>query len=197
MASQSKFIRLISISGPHGAGKEEVGKHLRRTFAFLTRVVPCTTRQMRPGEKSGREYWFISPTAFLDLQGRPGALVYQVAIRGHHSGTTRTELMRHDTAIIDITPEGARTIGDLLMSEQIGVPFKIFVHASERERRGRIRVREPGIAAERVDEMIKGDPVASDPALYSDFDLVIENPDDALDETCTKAEAAVRIFLGI
>ena len=51
------------ISGPSGSGKGTVIGHLKEIYPNLGLAVSATTRDMRPGERDGVEYFFKTRTA--------------------------------------------------------------------------------------------------------------------------------------
>jgi len=192
-------MHLITICGEHAAGKNDVAIGVFQFFGnnVLERVVPCTTRPPRPGELHGREYYFISEEEF-ELQHREGQFVFDVRIREtQRSGTLKSELFSKNRALVDIVPEGARRMRDLLLREQKGQSLLIFIHASVEERRRRIRFRDPEVSDEKLEQMIQHDPVPADLGLYQDFDLIVENPDGEIDKTVNTVVAAVQRFLQI
>ena len=52
------------LSAPSGAGKTSISKRIVATMPDVVQVVTCTTRTPRPGERDGREYYFLSRQAF-------------------------------------------------------------------------------------------------------------------------------------
>ena len=58
---------LIVISAPSGGGKGTILKELFAQDANLRLSVSATTRQPRPGEENGKQYYFISHEEFQDL----------------------------------------------------------------------------------------------------------------------------------
>ncbi len=52
------------ISGPAGTGKGTVVKKLCAEYDNFNLSISCTTRDMRPGETDGKEYFFISREEF-------------------------------------------------------------------------------------------------------------------------------------
>lgn len=51
-------MKLITITGPSGAGKDTVAKILSKMTGIPV-LVSYTTRPMREGEVNGREHWFV------------------------------------------------------------------------------------------------------------------------------------------
>lgn len=58
---------LIVLSGPSGVGKDTVLSHLLKRRPDCTVSVSATTRQPRPGEMDGRDYYFITREKFGEL----------------------------------------------------------------------------------------------------------------------------------
>lgn len=52
---------LIVLSSPSGGGKTAIAERLLRLEKNIVRSVSYTTRKPRPGEKEGRDYFFVSP----------------------------------------------------------------------------------------------------------------------------------------
>ena len=56
--------KLILISGPSGTGKSTVIARLMRLRDDVCFSVSATTRAPRPGEVDGKDYFFVTRTAF-------------------------------------------------------------------------------------------------------------------------------------
>lgn len=56
---------LIVLSGPSGVGKGTVRKELFKNVSDLQYSVSMTTREKRPGEVDGRDYYFVSKDEFI------------------------------------------------------------------------------------------------------------------------------------
>jgi guanylate kinase len=58
---------VIVLSSPSGGGKTTVAHRLLRLDKNLVRSVSCTTRAPRPGEKNGRDYFFVTRERFRKM----------------------------------------------------------------------------------------------------------------------------------
>lgn len=76
------------VSAPSGAGKSTLTQRLVRSVPGLAFSISYTTRQPRPGEVDGRDYFFISDGRF-DAMVREGGFVEWVQVYGHRYGTGR------------------------------------------------------------------------------------------------------------
>jgi len=83
----------IILSSPSGGGKTTIAHELLAARDDCGYSVSCTTRPARPGEKDGRDYYFISPEEFRARQ-RKGAFAESATVHGHLYGTLRSEVER-------------------------------------------------------------------------------------------------------
>ena len=58
---------VVVLSSPSGGGKTTVAHRLLRSDKDLVRSVSCTTRKPRPGEKNGRDYFFVTRERFRKM----------------------------------------------------------------------------------------------------------------------------------
>src|SRR2546421_11051480 len=141
--SDSKRL-VVVVTGTSGAGKGTLEKLLLERMPELELAVSATTREQRPGEQNGREYWFITPEKFERLVEDDEFLEYVDLPWGAPSGTLRSEIDR-----IQANGRGPRldleTDGALRVQETIPGSVTIFVDAptfDELERRLRERATE-------------------------------------------------------
>ena len=73
---------------PSGTGKSTVCRELRARDPELRYSVSCTTRPPRPGERNGRHYRFLTPSAFGRLRAAGGLLEW-ARVHGACYGTPR------------------------------------------------------------------------------------------------------------
>ena len=105
--------KLIVISGPSGAGKSTVVRQAmqgRNDICFSTSV---TTRQPRPGEVDGKDYFFITDEKFREMVEQD-ALLEHAEYVAHSYGTPRAFVKQQMDAgmnvILDIEVQGARQV---------------------------------------------------------------------------------------
>jgi guanylate kinase len=172
-SSTGRPARVLVVTGPSGAGKGTLIKQLLQRVPGLEVSVSATTREQRPGEQNGREYWFLSPDEF-ERRVQGGEFLESVTyVSGHRYGTLRSEVDRiaanGSTALLELETDGA-----LRVRRQVPGAVTIFISApaSELERRLTERATESdGEIGERVELARK------QLAQASEFDHVVENDD--------------------
>ncbi len=101
----------IILSAPSGGGKTTLAKLLLARRSDVGYSVSCTTRQPRGQEEDGRDYHFLSRTAFEERRDA-GAFAEHAEVHGNLYGTLKSEVEgvfgtgRH--VVMDIDVQGAR-----------------------------------------------------------------------------------------
>ena len=117
--------KLIVISGPSGAGKSTVVFKTMEKRADVCFSTSVTTRQPRPGEVDGREYFFVNPERFQEM-AKNGELLEHAQYVSNFYGTPRAYVERKMAegmnVILDIEIQGARQV-----REKMPEAIKIFV----------------------------------------------------------------------
>jgi guanylate kinase len=144
LASSTGRSLVVVVTGTSGAGKGTLERILLERMPELELAVSATTREQRPGEQNGREYWFISPEEFARLVAHGEFLEYVDLPWGARSGTLRSEIDRIQgqgkVPLLDL-----ETAGALRVQETIPGSVTVFVDAptfEELERRLRERATE-------------------------------------------------------
>jgi guanylate kinase len=131
---------IIVVSGFSGAGKGTLMKELTKKYDNYALSVSATTRDPRPGEVNGREYFFVSNEEFEKLIEENG-LIEHAGYVDHYYGTPRKfvedKLSQGIDVILEIEIQGA-----LQIKEQYPDAVLLFVmppSAAELEKRLRGR----------------------------------------------------------
>ena len=148
-------------------------KELLLRVPGLEVAVSATTREQRPGEQNGREYWFLSPDEFERRVQAGEFLEYVTYVSGHRYGTLRSEVDRisanGNTPLLELETDGA-----LRVREHVPGAVTVFISApaSELERRLTERATESaGEALERADADVIVMAAASNPIPGSETSL--------------------------
>ena len=174
MASSTAKPLVLVVTGTSGAGKGTLEKILLERMPEIELAVSATTREQRPGEQNGREYWFITPEKFERLVEEGEFLEYVDLPWGARSGTLRSEIDRikaqDKVPLLDLETDGA-----LRVQETIPGSVTIFVDAptfAELERRLRDRATESS-----GEIQVRLDLARKQQTLKDRFDHVIVNDD--------------------
>lgn len=101
--------KLFVISGASGVGKSTILAKVIRENADLRFSVSATTRQPRPGEQEGVNYYFVSKDAFRQMIDRDEFVEYDDHMDNFY-GTPKKQLeekLKTGNVILDIEPNGA------------------------------------------------------------------------------------------
>ena len=108
---------LIILSGLSGVGKDAVLAELRRDGPPLEIIVTMTTRAMRPGEREGVPYHFVTSERFMAMHNA-GELLEWAEVYGNYYGNSRSEvkaaLAAGKDVLLKVDVQGAATIKKLV-----------------------------------------------------------------------------------
>ncbi|MGD0272124.1 MAG: guanylate kinase [Gaiellaceae bacterium] len=177
---------VIVVTGPSGAGKGTLLSELLRRLPQLEHAISATTRERRPGEKDGREYWFLNPEEF-ERRVQAGEFLEHVPyVSGKRYGTLRSELERIRSSgrvcVLELETEGALNVKRALPGA-----YTIFISAPVAELDRRLTERATETSTE-IGERLELAHRQLEQA--GAFDCVIEN--DELDHATDELERAVR-----
>ncbi|KAL9687651.1 hypothetical protein QQ045_032058 [Rhodiola kirilowii] len=108
---------IVVISGPSGVGKDAVIKRLQEMRQDVHFVVTATTREMRPGEVEGKDYYFVKKDEFLSMIERNELLEYAL-VYGDYKGIPKRQIREFMAKGCDIVlrvdVQGAATLKRIL-----------------------------------------------------------------------------------
>ncbi|MBB42880.1 MAG: guanylate kinase [Rhodospirillaceae bacterium] len=175
---------MLVLSSPSGAGKTTISRHLMELDTQLTMSISVTTRHKRPGEKNGKDYYFVDPTEF-NLMINRRELLEHAKVFGNYYGTpaiaVENALKNGRDVIFDIDWQGAQQIAERAREDLVSV-FILPPSTAELDRRLHRRAQDPDeVVAARMarapDEM----------SHYAEYDFIIINHD--IDESIRKVQA--------
>ena len=177
------------ISGPSGSGKGTVIGILKEIYPNIGLAVSATTRDMRPGEREGVEYFFKTREEF-ERMIRDGEVLEHTVYNGNYYGTLRSEADRilgsGQDMILEIEVDGAGQIRRLMGDRAVLI---MLIAPSGEEQKRRLASRgtdsEEVIAARvaRAYEEI---------SLAPEYDYVAVNETDKADECAKDLLAVIR-----
>lgn len=183
--------KLVIFSAPSGAGKTTIVKHLLGQDFGLEFSVSATSRQPRPGEMHGKDYYFLSESEFREKIEKDEFLEWEEVYEGIFYGTLKSEVERIRNAgkhvIFDVDVVGGLNIKKYYGNEALAV----FVQPpSVEELRKRLRNR-----STESEEKIRMRVAKAEKELEfaGQFDVIIVNNE--LSEALIEAENVVAGFL--
>ena len=138
---------LLLVTAPSGAGKTTVARNLLASTPSLQRVVTCTTRRPRGGERDGVDYHFLAPAEF-ERRRIAGEFLEYAEVYGNWYGTLKREVVDRLEAGSDVLlctdVQGAAAIQEMsaqdpLLSKALVSVFIMPPSLAELERRLRTR----------------------------------------------------------
>ena len=181
--------RVLVLSGPSAVGKSTVVRALRERLPNLHFSVSATTREPRPGEVEGVDYYFVTPERFQELIDS-GELLEWAEIHGglHRSGTPSAPVRRAADAglpvLIEVDLAGARSVKRALPDA-----LSVFLAPPSREA---LRERLVGRGTETPERMARRLATAdTELAAQGEFDAVVVNSQ--LESACAEL---VSLLLG-
>lgn len=183
---------LIILSSPSGAGKSTLARRLMAWDASLSFSVSATTRNPRPGEVDGREYYFRNRAEF-EAMVAAGEMLEHAEVFGNLYGTpsapVEARLAEGRDVILDIDWQGGQQVRRSKLAQDVVSIFILPPSIADLERRLRMR-------AQDSDEVIAGRMAKSRDEIshWGEYDYVVINRDIAASEaelvTILQAERA-------
>lgn len=107
---------LLVISGPSGAGKGTICKSLLEQNSNINLSVSATTREPRPGEVEGVNYYFLEKEKFKSMIGE-GEFLEHAEVYGNYYGTPKAKVMEKlnsgEDVLLEIDIQGALKVKEI------------------------------------------------------------------------------------
>lgn len=182
---------LIIISSPTGGGKDAVIARLLKIFPNSARLVTTTSRALRPSDKEGVTYHFVSPANFADKIKQGYFLEYNNCV-GNYYGTPKKyleDLLKNNSLIFSNIDVNGKHSMDKLGVDNLAfflLPESMEVLKQRAEKRG-------GMTDKMIQDRIKLG--AEEIAKSKDYDYQINNYEGKLDETVATIALIIKKYL--
>lgn len=190
MDNQTKG-KLVIFSAPSGAGKTTIVRHLLDCGLNLEFSVSAASRNKRPNEVDGKDYYFLSADDFKHKIENDEFLEWEEVYHDHFYGTLKSEVQRiwdkGNHVIFDVDVVGGLNIKKYYGDKALAV-FVMPPNVQELESRLRGRSTE---SEENLKKRIEK--AEHELSFAKGFDTTIIN--DKLETALTEAETMVRNFL--
>lgn len=166
---------LLILSSPSGAGKSTLARKLMAWDPTIRFSVSATTRNPRPGEEDGREYFFKTRAQFEQLVAT-GQMLEHAEVFGNFYGSPRgpveTAMGEGRDTLFDIDWQGGQQIRNSALGRDVVSIFILPPSIAALE--GRLRSR-----AQDSDEVIAGRMAKSRDEIshWAEYDYVLVNDD--------------------
>ena len=175
---------MVVLSSPSGAGKSTISRALIERDSNLTMSVSATTRQPRPGEIEGQDYYFVQKKDF-DAMVASGQMLEHAKVFDNFYGTPRdpveTSLSQGRDVIFDVDWQGTQQLSENVAKDLVSI-FILPPSMEELERRLYSRAQDSEeVVRKRMAEAV------SEMSHYPEYDYIVVNLD--VEESITKVEA--------
>jgi len=185
--------KLILITAPSGAGKTTIVRHLLSKYDEIEFSTSATTRDIRPGEVDGKDYYFLTHEEFKRRIENDEFVEWEEVYTNQFYGTLKSEVERvwklGKHIIFDIEVNGARNIQKTYPKDTLS----IFIQPpSEEELLNRLK----GRKTEDADSLKKRMKRSVRELTFANyFDLILVN--DVLEDALAHAEKIVEAYLNL
>jgi guanylate kinase len=121
--------KIVILSGPSGAGKTTIANKLLSSNSSFKRIVTCTTREIRDGEKDGVDYKFFTKEKFEDLL-KKDEFIEHALVYGNYYGSLKKD-------VFEIINSGKNVLfvldvqGAIFLKEKFPLAITIFIKTKD------------------------------------------------------------------
>jgi len=178
---------MLVLSSPSGAGKTTIARRLLASEPNLVMSVSATTRQARPGEIEGSDYFFTDKIEFNLMVNRSEMLEHAKVFDNYYgtpSGPVNEALQDGRDVLFDIDWQGTQQLAQNARTDLVSV-FVLPPTTAELERRLRARAQDPEeIVASRMAK------ASDEMSHWAEYDYIIINDD--VDASVSNVQAILR-----
>ena len=179
---------LVVISGPSGVGKDSVLRGLREQGLPFRFVPTMNTRPRRPDEVDGVDYFFVTTEEFVTLLEQ-GELLEHAVVYGDYKGIPkkpiREALQTGQDVVLRVDVQGAATLKRL-------IPEAVFIFLTVPDE-AQLMARLSNRKTESAESLrIRIATAREELQRISEFDYVVVNPADRLEEAVKDVIGIVR-----
>ena len=178
---------MLVLSSPSGAGKTTIARRLLAEDAGLELSVSATTRRRRPGEVEGKDYHFVTTTAFQIMINARKLLEYAKVFDNYYgtpSAPVMAALAEGRDMLFDIDWQGTQQLGDASREDLVSV---FILPPSTRELEQRLLSRAQDSADVVAARMSRA---ADEISHYREYDYILVNRN--IDVAVTQVKAILK-----
>lgn len=184
--------KIIILSAPSGSGKSSIISGVRnRGIVEFSFSVSATNRPPRPGEKHGKEYYFLTEEDFMQRLGNNEFVEYCEVYPGRYYGTLKSEIDEKcgsgQNVVLDVDVEGGLRIKEIYGDEALSI---FIMPPSIEELKRRLESRGTDSADKICERISRADYEIS---MAPKYDVIIENRD--LAKAVLDTEMAILKFI--
>ena len=137
MTEVSRRGLMLALSSPSGAGKSSISRALLASVNKLELSVSVTTREKRPGEVEGEDYFFVDQAKFASMLSN-GLFLEHASVFGNSYGTLREPVMgslaKGQDVLFDVDWQGTQQLRQNSLEDLVSI-FILPPSIEELERR--------------------------------------------------------------
>lgn len=177
---------MLVLSSPSGAGKTTISRELLKLEKNLSMSVSATTREPRPGEIEGQDYFFISKEKFQQMVDNDEFLEHALVFENSYGtprGPVETALAAGKDVLFDVDWQGTQELADKAIEDLVSI-FILPPSKDELENRLRTRAQDPeDVIAKRMAK------AADEMRHYREYDYIVVNVD--VDESVNEVQSVL------